>query len=49
MHGQPPFTSLSTMSNNLSENVSVKVGGRKHLSFWHGISNFKSLRVSEER
>jgi hypothetical protein len=39
MHDQPPFTSLSTPSNDLGENISDIVGGREDLSFWHGMAS----------
>jgi hypothetical protein len=49
MHNQPPFTSLSTPSNGLSENISDIVGGREHLSFWHDINNLESMAIPDER
>jgi hypothetical protein len=53
MHDQRPFTCLSTPSNDLGENISDIVGGREHLSFWHGmighgINNLESTGISDE-
>jgi hypothetical protein len=53
MHDQPPFTSLSTPSNAFGVNISDIVGGREHLSFWHGmawhgINNLESMGISDE-
>jgi hypothetical protein len=49
MHDQPPFTSLSTPSNDLGENISDMIGGLDHLSFWHDISNLESMGIPDER
>jgi hypothetical protein len=38
MHDQLPFTSFSTPGNDLDANISDMVGGREHLSFWHGVA-----------
>jgi hypothetical protein len=39
MHDQPPFTALSTPSNDLREIISDLVGGREHLFFWHDMAS----------
>jgi hypothetical protein len=50
MRDQFPFTSFQyTSSNDLSENLLDIVGGRKHLSFWHGINNLESMCIPDER
>jgi hypothetical protein len=49
MHDQLPFTSLSTLSNDLGENISDILGGREHLSFWYGINNLEVMGIPDER
>jgi hypothetical protein len=46
MHDQLPFTSLSTLSNDLGENTLDIVGSREYLSFWHGINNLEAMIIS---
>jgi hypothetical protein len=52
MYDQTPFTFFSTPSNDFGENRLDIVGGREHLSFWHGwhgINNLESMGIPDER
>jgi hypothetical protein len=49
MHNQLPFSYLSRPSSNLGENISDIVDDRQRLSVWHGIDNWESMGIPNER
>jgi hypothetical protein len=43
------FSPHAEQRNDLGENISDIAGGRENPCFWHGINNFESMRIPNER